>query len=756
MEEYKTILETTNMGVIVLEEDSVISMVNPQFETLTGYEKAEVEGTCRWTEFVARDELRKILDYCHQRFTDPERAPTSCETVFLTKEGARKNVLLTVATVPGTEKNVVSFLDITSWKTAEQKLTHMATRDVLTGLPNRALFADRLDVALARARRRQEPFAVMLLDLDNFKEINDDFGHKVGDELLRVLGLRLAGILRESDTVARMGGDEFLFLFPEITGPQSTEVVARKILELVSNPYSIRNRRLNITGSIGISIYPNDGQDPDTLLKNADMAMYRAKEQGGNNYQRYTLSMDLTPPRIKVLLLEHDLGYAQEIERMLTDVKRPRLEVILASDLSSGLEHIESGDIDFIIVDLSLPDISDPDNLTKIAVQAPEVPLIVLAQRLEEDLAMKTVQVLAQDYLIKEELSDALLERSIRYAIERNQIQTELRRETALRLQSSGTWSHAVVRGMREGVIVLDEQGIVLLVNPAAEIILRQRADELLGKAFRHPVGTDHITECEILRDNGEKSTVEVRTVQAEWENKMVYIAFVNDITTQKQMHRPSEDTFDTARKLRDDIIQTMAVTISGKDLHAKSHPRRVTTLACAIAKELGLPDEDVDGLQLAATLHDIGKVYVPVEILSKPAGLTDAESQMVKTHPQIGYHLLRNLKAPWPLAEIVHQHHERCDGSGYPQGLADSDIALEAKILAVADVVEAMTSDRPHRPAHNLEETLAEISNKKGILYDSEVVEACTKLFTEKGFSFEQNGDSAAITLNPSDSYRK
>jgi len=295
MDEYRTVLETTNIAVMVFEEDATISVVNHQFERITGYSKAEVEGKRRWTEFFMQDELRKIRDYCRQRVADPERGVNSCETEFIAKDGAKRNILLTVAVVPGTNKSVASFLDITSWKLTEERLTFMATHDVLTGLPNRALFDDRLTVTLAQAKRRQKSLAVMLLDLDNFKKINDSYGHKMGDELLRAVARRLGDILRESDTVARMGGDEFLFLFPEIPEPASTEVIAEKILALLRKPYSIRQNRLYITGSIGISIYPDDGRDPDTLMKNADTAMYGAKQKGRDNYQRYKPSMSPAP-----------------------------------------------------------------------------------------------------------------------------------------------------------------------------------------------------------------------------------------------------------------------------------------------------------------------------------------------------------------------------------------------------------------------------------------------------------------------------
>jgi putative nucleotidyltransferase with HDIG domain len=152
----------------------------------------------------------------------------------------------------------------------------------------------------------------------------------------------------------------------------------------------------------------------------------------------------------------------------------------------------------------------------------------------------------------------------------------------------------------------------------------------------------------------------------------------------------------------------------------------------------MGLAEERVEAIEIAGVIHDIGKLYVPAEILSKPTKLSDLEYSMIKMHSQVGFTILSKIDFPWPIAQIVHQHHEAINGSGYPQGLAGKDILLEAKILCVADVVEAMSSHRPYRPALGIKAALAEITQKQGILYDREVVDACLKLFREKNFKFE------------------
>lgn len=163
----------------------------------------------------------------------------------------------------------------------------MATHDSLTGLPNRMLFSDRLAQALAQAHRRKKKFAVMLLDLDHFKDVNDSLGHSVGDQLLRAVGNRLRGLLRKGDTIARVGGDEFLLLVSEIARLKDVKTVAQKILDAFQKSVVFDSHTLQISASIGVAIYPDDGDNDDTLLHHADIAMYRAKEKGRGNYQRF-------------------------------------------------------------------------------------------------------------------------------------------------------------------------------------------------------------------------------------------------------------------------------------------------------------------------------------------------------------------------------------------------------------------------------------------------------------------------------------
>lgn len=191
-------------------------------------------------------------------------------------------------------------------------------------------------------------------------------------------------------------------------------------------------------------------------------------------------------------------------------------------------------------------------------------------------------------------------------------------------------------------------------------------------------------------------------------------------------------------RKSLEDTIDALGRTVEIRDAYTYGHQRRVRGLVCEIAGEMNLTQDQQDGLRLAGIVHDIGKISIPSEILSKPGKLTEIEYRLIKIHPESGYDILKDIEFTYPVAEIVLQHHERINGSGYPKGLKGAEILLEARVLAVADVVEAMASHRPYRPALGIEKALEEISQNRGVIYDPEAVDACLKLFREKGYTLE------------------
>jgi len=215
-------------------------------------------------------------------------------------------------------------------------------------------------------------------------------------------------------------------------------------------------------------------------------------------------------------------------------------------------------------------------------------------------------------------------------------------------------------------------------------------------------------------------------------------IGLAKDITVERKSEEELKQSYQKLKKTLDAAINTMSNIIEAKDPSTAGHQQLVSQLAIRIAQEMTLPPDKVEGIRITSLIHDIGKIGLPAEILSKPAKLSDLEFSLIKNHSQIGYDILKFIDFSYPVAQIVLQHHERPDGSGYPNHLKGDKILLEARIIGVADVIEAMSSHRPYRPALGIDKALEEISQNKGILYDPEVVDACLVLFREKGFEFE------------------
>ena len=289
-ERYRTLVESSTDAILMLGRERNAVTCNQAFLDLFGYQKNEVEGQSIRVLHPSEESYRA---YGKATYPLVERVGSLREEWdLMRKDGtifSAEIVTSPIRSLDGTTTGYICLIrDITERKRAEEELAYMATHDSLTGLPNRTLFSDRLTMALTQGRRSKKNLAVMLLDLDYFKDVNDTLGHSMGDQLLRAVGNRLSGLLRKGDTIARIGGDEFLLLLPELLQIEYTTTLAQKILHAFREPFVFNDHQLHITTSIGIAIFPDDGDNSDTLMKNADIAMYRAKNKGRDGFQRYT------------------------------------------------------------------------------------------------------------------------------------------------------------------------------------------------------------------------------------------------------------------------------------------------------------------------------------------------------------------------------------------------------------------------------------------------------------------------------------
>jgi len=330
-------------------------------------------------------------------------------------------------------------------------------------------------------------------------------------------------------------------------------------------------------------------------------------------------------------------------------------------------------------------------------------------------------------------------------------------------LQEEQFQTRQIIDTARDAFVSMDELGNITDWNPQAQEMFGWSREDALGRLmsktiipdeFRelHSKGLKHYLatgegfvlnqqiEITALHRDGHTIPVELSIVSACSNGTMRFNAFIRDISERIHAKQALEKSREQLRMGLIGTVVAVSRAVGARDPYTAGHQQRVSQLSRAIAQEMELDAEQIEGLRLGATIHDIGKIYLPAEILSKPAKLTDIEFALVKSHSQVGYDILKDVSFPWPVADIAHQHHERLDGSGYPQGLKGDEICLEARIVAVADVVEAMASHRPYRPSLGIDVALNEIKSKRGKWFDPDAVDACVKLFRKKDFSFESS----------------
>jgi PAS domain S-box-containing protein len=328
---------------------------------------------------------------------------------------------------------------------------------------------------------------------------------------------------------------------------------------------------------------------------------------------------------------------------------------------------------------------------------------------------------------------------------------TERKRLEDLLTDAEGRYRH-VFETASDGIVLFEKrEGKITHANQAAEKMLGYSLEETVGKNLQdigivdiddfqtimrilNEIGITHYTDIAIKTKSGQQIDTDIYLAD---RAKLVQCN-IRDISERKRAEKKLQQTLETLRNAVKTTIQVIVSTVESRDPYTAVHQVRSANLARAIATEMDLSQTRIEGIRIAGSIHDLGKLSIPAEILSKPTRLTELELSLIKEHSRKGYDILKNVESAWPLSEIVYQHHERMDGSGYPRHLKGDEILMEARILAVADVVEAMASHRPYRPALGIDAALKEIGDYRGILYDADVVDTCLRLFREKGFQLE------------------
>ncbi len=467
----------------------------------------------------------------------------------------------------------------------------------------------------------------------------------------------------------------------------------------------------------------------------------------------------------KILAIDDNRDNLVTLSALLKNMM-PECTVITALSGMDGIEKAERELPDIILLDIIMPVMDGFETCRRLMADenTKHIPVVMItAIKTDSRSRIRGLEIGANAFFAKpideiEMVSQIKVALRIKQAedalrVERDSLEERVRERTAA-LTASEKRHRTILRTAMEGFWLVDTEGRVMEVNEAycrmsgysEKELLAMRISDLEAAEARDETAA-HIRkfmarggdrfETRHRRKDGSIYDVEASVQYLPLDGGRC-VGFLRDITQRKHAEEQLNQTLERLKKAINTTMQVIVSTVEARDPYTANHQIRCAVLASAIATEMGLPQDRIEGIRIAGSIHDLGKLSIPAEILSKPVKLSELEFSLIKEHSRKGYDILKNVESSWPLAEIVYQHHERMDGSGYPRNLKGDEILMEARILAVCDVVESMASHRPYRAALGVDAALKEIENNRGVLYDTDVVDVCLKLFREKGYRFE------------------
>ena len=703
------------------------------------------------------------------------------------------------------------------------RLEHQAMTDSLTGLYNHRAFHERLRQALATASRSHESVSVLMLDIDDFKRVNDIYGHGAGDEILRGLAKTLEDSVRASDVVYRLGGEEFAIVITSGT-PENAEQLARRVVDRVeSTDFSPAGR---ITISVGLARGPEHAMNPRELIACSEAAMMSAKARGKNQIVLYEEG-GMQRPKGEPAPSARDMRSVAHMKMLqslggklnrLNDVKQ--IGTVIATELRALIDYhncrvslVEGDDVipiafvgqftsetrepmeilackvgegitgrvaltgeSLLIADAANCEFArilpGTDSIDESQVVVPltfgtrVIGVIVISKlgldQFDED-DVRLLEVLAGHAAVA-------LENASLYEAARR----EAERATAL-LEFSRQLSS--VEGMDAVVDRIVELSALTLGAPRASVWyqetvggeIRLRAtyghselerERLARMEFPHDLGREHLTNKEpflvteeqhelimgskdadtrpfaiapLTLDGGRLGCIAVAPGKGREFNER-QLRLLAGIAHQSKLALTNAGNFDNMERTFLETVEALANALEANDEYTSSHARWITDLALKVGQELGLEGSSLKRLELGALFHDIGKIGIPETILSKPGPLTDAEREVVQTHPELGEKIIAPIDRLEEVRPIVRHCHERFDGDGYPDKLSGDDIPIESRIILVCDAYHAMTTDRPYRKRLAGADALRRLQEAAGTQFDPRVVDVCVRVLASRG----------------------
>ncbi len=695
-EKYRTLAENARDGIYIISPEG-FEYVNPAFEKIFGYTSKEIcNQSFNFLHLIYPDDRDLVLKRENGRKKGKELPPKYSFRI-LTKEGKIKHVEVNTVPLPGEKVRVLGILrDIT-----KRKQTELALQE---------------SEAKYRTLIQTSPDAVTATDLEG----NITFVSRQTFELHRY------------DCAEELIGKNLFSLI----APEDRER-AMKNLKTALREGVIRNVEYSLLRKDGTSFI---GELNCALIKNANEApkMFIATTRDITEAKKAEEKIREAKERYQDLV--EKAGVAILIDD--SEAKINYCNKKYAEMFGYALEEMKTQSIQSVV---------HPDDVERVMkyhkgrIRGKKVPSRYECRGIKKDGSIIHIEVHAAAL---KEGGNITGTRSYIWDI------TERKKaEEALRLSEEKF--RTLFNSAGDAIFIHDLNGRILEVNQVAcerlgypkEKILKMTLADIDRPKSAAPIperiegleNKGHIFfETAHKSKEGAITPIELSSRIIEYEGATAALSIARDITERKLAEEERKLSFERLRRSLEETVNALASAVEMRDPYTAGHQHRVTSLASAIAEEMRLPAEKVEGIRMAGVIHDVVKIRVPAEILSWPGHLTELDFSLIKTHPQVGYDILKRIEFPYSIGQIMLQHHERMDGSGYPAGLKGDEILLEARILAVADVVEAMASHRPYRASLGIDQALDEISKNKGILYDADVVDACLRLFNEKKFKFD------------------
>lgn len=450
----------------------------------------------------------------------------------------------------------------------------------------------------------------------------------------------------------------------------------------------------------------------------------------------------------KILIVEDDRTTTEILKKYILSLGYSVAGAFTAGE--DAIKHIEEAAPDIVLMDITLGGKIDGIEAARHINERYDIPVVYITMSSDTPTINRIRDTNAFGYIIKpvdkRDLKASIEMGLLRFDMEKTLIENEHKFST-------------ILNSIGDAVIVANSSGEISYMNPVAEFMTETKLSSVAGTKLKAVVRIENDT-IETLKGNrsfslqadsakgynylisksGSRIPVDYSiSPQKDHTGQLIgTVMVIRDITERIKSEEQLEASFAELRKAMGGIIQAMAQTVETRDPYTAGHQRRVADLARTIATEMQLSNNKIEGIRMSGVIHDLGKISIPAEILSKPGRISDIEYSLIKGHPQIGYDILKTIEFPWPVADIVHQHHERINSTGYPLGLDGGDILIESKVMAVADVVEAMASHRPYRASLGIDIALEEITKNRGLLYDPWVVDACVKVFREDKYTMD------------------